>query len=190
MEPVRRSRWQLVVIIIASLGLMAALDYLTGQELVFSCAYLVPVGLTAWWFPRRWVMGMAIMSGLTALLVDHFDGYEYSHPLIEYWNAFTCFVISISIGWVLSRLRQTLSERKAANQELRSALARLEASTAEIRKLQAGLQTVCAWTNKIQVGEEWVTAEEFLKTQLHLEITHGMSPEAFREMGKNLPSAA
>ena len=33
----------MAIIIILSLFLMAWLDYITGQELVFSCAYLVPV---------------------------------------------------------------------------------------------------------------------------------------------------
>ena len=102
----------------------------------------------------------------------------------------TCFVISLVTGFVLSRLRQTLLERKQAYEELRLALKNLEASTSEIRKLQSGLQTVCAWTKQIKVGEQWMTPEEFLKTQLHLQLTHGLSPEGFREMGKNLGTVA
>ena len=146
--------WLAMSAILASLGAMAALDAVTGQELVFSCAYLVPVSLSAWWFSRRVVLGMAVASGATAWLVDHFDGYEYSNPTLEYWNAFTCLLISLITGLVLCRLRQTLEQKQAANEELRRALEQLEASTLEIRKLQSGLQTVCAWTKRIKVGEQ------------------------------------
>ncbi len=180
----------MIALTVGCLLLMATLDYLTGQELVFSCAYLLPVGMTAWWFSQRSMIMMSVTSGLTAFLVDEFDGYEYSHPAIGYWNAFTCFVISIVTGWILFRLRKTLVEREVANEELRIALEKLEASTLEIRKLQSGLQTVCAWTNKIQVGDKWMTADEFLSSQLHLNLTHGISPDAYREMAKSLPSAA
>jgi hypothetical protein len=180
----------IAILIIASLGLMAVLDYVTGQELVFSCAYLIPVSLTAWWFRRRWMVAMAVASGFTSLIVDELDGYDYSYHAIEYWNGFMCFTISIVTGLVLSRLKQTLTERKNANDGLRVALEKLQASTEEIRKLQSGLQTVCAWTKQIKVGDRWITPDEFLSTHLHLKLTHGISPEGRREMGKDLPSVA
>jgi hypothetical protein len=180
----------MVALTIASLFLMAALDYVTGQELVFSCAYLVPVSMAAWWVNRRWMIVMSVASAITALIVDEFDGYDYSHHSIEYWNAFACFLICIVTGLILSRLKQTLLDREEANQELRTALEKLEASTVEIRKLQSGLQTVCAWTQRIKVGKEWMSPDEFLSSQLHLKLTHDISPEAFREMQKDLSSAA
>lgn len=180
----------MVALTVASLFLMAALDYVTGQELVFSCAYLIPVSMAAWWFQRRWMIVMSVASAITALIVDEFDGYDYSHHSIEYWNASTCFLICIGTGLVLSRLRQTLLDREEANQELRSALEKLEASTLEIRKLQSGLQTVCAWTKRIKVGEQWMTPEEFLSSQLHLNFTHDISPEAYRNIQQALSEAA
>jgi hypothetical protein len=182
--------WQMILFIFLSLLLMAWLDYVTGQELVFSCAYLVPVCLTAWWFSRRWMIAISVLSGITAFVVDELDGYEYSNAAIGYWNAFTCLLISLAIGYVLSRLRQTLIDRQKAHDELATALAKLEASTAEIRKLQSGLQTVCAWTKQIKVGEKWMTPDEFLTTQLHLSLTHGISPSAFREMADKAHRAA
>jgi hypothetical protein len=121
---------------------------------------------------------VSIASGVTAFIVDELDGAEYSHPGIGYWNGFTCIVISIVTGLVLARLRQTLIEQKAANERLRDALERLEASTVEIRKLQSGLQTVCAWTKQIKVGDQWMSPDEYLSTQLHLTISHGISQEA------------
>lgn len=96
--------------ILGSLLLMAGLDYVTGQEIVFSAAYLVPVALTAWFFSRGWTVAMAAVSGLAAWTVDLLDGLEYTHPGIEYWNAATCFAISCVAGYVLSRLKQSLKD--------------------------------------------------------------------------------
>ena len=177
-----------MILIFLTLVLMAGLDYATGQELVFSCAYLIPVSLTAWWFKRHWMIIMSVASGFTAFIVDELDGAEYSHPGIGYWNGFTCFVISIITGLVLTRLKQTLADRTKAIDELREALEKLEASTVEIRKLQSGLQTVCAWTKQIKVGEKWMSPDEFLSTQLHLTLSHGISPEGVEELNKELPA--
>ncbi len=178
--------WRMGGLIGACLIIMAALDFSTGQELAFSCAYLLPVSLTAWWFSRRAMVAVSFVSCVMAFVVDELDGYAYSHPGIQYWNASTCFIISIATGLVLSRLKAVLIERQQANDELRAALEKLEASTQEIRKLQSGLQVVCAWTKRIKVGDEWMTAEDFLVSQLHLKLSHGMSPEALQEWTKGL----
>jgi hypothetical protein len=77
----------MVLLIVASLLAMATLDYLTGQELVFSCCYLIPVSLTAWYFRRYWIVLMSLVSCITAFAVDEIDGYAYSNPGIQYWNA-------------------------------------------------------------------------------------------------------
>ncbi len=67
------------------------------------------------------------------------------------------------------------------NRDLQSALDELKRSTREIRKLQNGLQVVCAWTKQVKVGDKWMAPDEFLITQLHLKISHGISPEGERE---------
>lgn len=128
---------------------------------------------------------MCIASGITAYIIDRLDGLHYSHPAIGYWNAFACFLTSIVTGEVLLRLHQTLREKQKANEELQHALTHLEASTLEIRKLQDGLQTICAWTNRIKVRDQWMTPDQFLSTQLHLNLTHGISPEALQGLNKD-----
>jgi hypothetical protein len=185
-EPVH---WKMVVVSIASLLVMAYVDYVTGYELVFSAAYLLPVSLCAWYLGRRAVWLMSIASGLAAWFVDEIDGHEYSHFMITYWNSFTCLLISLVTGLLLQRLRRTLEERKRMNIDLQKALEEIKRSTEEIRKLQNGLQVVCAWTKQIKVGEQWMTPDEFLSKQLHMKISHGMSPEASREFEQDIKRA-
>jgi len=175
---------------ILSLFAMAYIDYITGYELVFSAAYLIPVSFCAWHFGRRAVLLMSIASGIAAFVVDTIDGHSYSHFMIQYWNSFTCLLISLITGLLLLRLKRTLEDRKQMNIDLQQALEELKRSTAEIRKLQNGLQVVCAWTKQIKVGEKWMTPDEFLSSQLHLKISHGMSPEASRDFETQIKSSA
>lgn len=184
----KANAWRTGAFIGGSLLAMAALDFHTGQELVFSCAYLLPISLTAWWFGRRAMLAMAVLCGIAAYWVDILDGYEYSHPGIAYWNAFTCLLIGSTTGYVLERLKEALQEREQKNEQLTAALIRLEASTAEIRKLQTGLQTVCAFTKKVKIGDEWISPDEFLTKHLHLKLSHGISPEAFEQFLRGIPN--
>lgn len=178
--------WKMAVVSVCSLVVMAYIDYITGYELVFSAAYLIPVSLCAWYFGRRTIWLMSFASGLAAWFVDMVSGHPYSHYLIQYWNGFMCIIISLLTGLLLHRLKHTLKEREQMNIDLQKALEELRQSTEEIRKLQDGLQVVCAWTKRIKVGERWMTPDEFLSTQLHLKLTHGMSPEATREFEQEL----
>lgn len=182
----------MAAISVLSLGAMVMVDYATGYELVFSAVYLIPVSLCAWNCGKRAVWLMALASGLSTWLMDLLEGHPYSHFMFHYWNSASSFAISLTAGLLLHRLKATLKERKQANDELQKALADLKASTEEIRKLQSGLQVVCAWTKKIKVGEQWMTPDEFLSTQLHLNLTHGISPEAYQEVSKEwtTPQAA
>src|ERR1700744_5672917 len=179
----------MAVVSIVPLLAMAYVDYITGYELVFSAAYLLPVSLCAWYFGRREIWLMSLASGAASWFVDSTSGHAYSHFMIQYWNSFMCFLVSLLAGLLLHRLKHILQERKQMNTELQLALDELKRSTEEIRKLQNGLQVVCAWTKRIKVGEQWMTPDEFLASQLHLKISHGMSPEASREFEEEIKRA-
>lgn len=174
---------------VLSLFLMAYVDYVTGYELVFSAAYLIPVSVCAWFFGKKSVWLMSLASGLAAFIVDAIDGHSYSHFMIQYWNSLMCLVISLITGLLLRHLKGTLEERKRMNIDLQKALDELKRSTEEITKLQNGLQVVCAWTQQIKVGDKWMTPDEFLSTQLHLKISHGMSPEASKDFEEQIKRA-
>jgi hypothetical protein len=189
-QPHESLRWKMGLATVGSLLAMAYIDYITGNEIVFSAAYLIPVSLCAWHFSRRAVWLMSAASGCAAYFVDSLSAHNYSNFMFQYWNSFTCFVISLVAGLLLYRLKQTLAERKKMNGDLQKALEDLKRSTEEIRKLQDGLQVVCAWTNRIKVGDQWMTPDEFLSTKLHLKLTHGMSPEASQEFEQELKRRA
>jgi hypothetical protein len=166
---------------ILCLAAMAYIDYATGYELIFSAAYPLPVALTAWYLGKRETWLMSIAGGVTSWYVDRISDHSYTHPAVQYWNGFVCFLICIISGLLLLELRRLMAERQRMNDDLRRSLEELARSTEEIIKLQNGLQVMCAWTKQIKAGDEWMTAEEFLTTKLHLKLTHGISPEGIRK---------
>lgn len=184
MQGSQHDRVKMGIVSVACLTVTILMDYATGYELVFSAIYLIPVAICAWHCGRRSVWLMSIATALATWLMDTLEGHPYSHFMFQYWNSFSCLAISLTTGLLLHRLRSTLRERKKANDELQTALKELQSSTEEIRRLQNGLQVVCAWTKRIKVGEQWMAPDEFLSTQLHLHLTHGISPEAYVEVSK------
>jgi len=189
-RPNKHPSWKIVVAIGASLVLVGYLDYFTGYEINVSLFYLIPIFLCGWHYSRSVVVCIALLIGTGHWLEDKLSGHIYTHESFRIWNSFNRLVILLIVGLIIHHLRHVLKEKERINQELKKSLEELSASTEEIRKLQSGLQTICAWTKRIKVGEQWVTPEEFLRDQLHLKLTHTISPEASREFVSELKAKA
>ena len=172
------SPWKIAAVIGISLVSVCCLDYLTGYQLTISLFYLIPVFICGWHCRRFVVVSTTCLIGIGYWFTDKLSGHIYNHESFRIWNSFNRFAVFLIVGLVVHRLRQVLDEKERINRELKKSLDELSQSTEEIRKLQSGLQTICAWTKRIKVGEQWVTPEEFLRDQLHLKLTHTISPEA------------
>jgi hypothetical protein len=144
------------------------------------------VGLCGWHLGRLATLSMAVLSGASWFLVDVLSQHHYAHEGIRYWNSFICFLAFAIIGFGLHRLRQSREKEQQARRELERSLAEIQASMQEIQKLQSQLQVVCAWTKRIRVEGKWVALDEFLTSKLNVKVTHGISPEAFAEIKKQL----
>ena len=172
-------------IVVLSLGLLllvSYIDYVTGDEFLFFVFYFIPVALCAWYISPSGGFGMAFLSGIAWWLVDRLSGHHYSVAFFSYWNGFICWVAFTVIGLVVGQLKRTLDKRQQINAELTKALADLRHSTEKIRELQENLQVVCAWTKQIQVEGKWISIEDFLTNFLNIHLTHGIAPEAVRNL--------
>jgi hypothetical protein len=178
--------WKVAAAVGISLALVCGLDYITGYQLSISLFYLIPILFCGWSCRRFAVICTAFLIGITYWFTDKFSGHIYPHESFRIWNSFNRFAVLVIVGLIIHHLRFVSKEKERINQELKKSLEELSQSTEEIRKLQSGLQTVCAWTKRIKVGEQWVTPEEFLRDQLHLKLTHTISPEASREFANEL----
>jgi hypothetical protein len=171
--------------LLISLGillLVSAIDYATHNELLFVTFYFVPVSLCAWHLGRNAGLGMALLSGIAWWLADRLAGSHYEHALSTYWNSLICFLAFAAIGITVSRLKLAIAKREQLNTELSRALADLRQSTEKTRELQGHLQVMCAWTKRVQVEGKWISVDEFLTDHLQIHLTHGISPEAARQL--------
>ncbi len=175
-----------IPLIVASFILVVGLDCVSGRYAPMSWAYILPVYLTAQRFEISAVFSVGILNALAAGIVFSVNRDPATSAITSFWTAFTCLMLSLITGAAFYRLRLALAKQKSVNAELQNALAHLEGSTTGIRELQDGMQIVCAWTNRIKVGEEWLSPDEFMSSQLQMKLSHGMSPDAFEEMNREL----
>jgi K+-sensing histidine kinase KdpD len=180
------SQWKQFLASVAALAVVSYMDYLTGSEVLLVVFYFIPIAICAWHQRRETVLLLALVGGVCWVLADYYSGHQYSHPLYYFWNGFICFASFAAFGLVLHRLKASLDEQARGREELAKALDELKASTSEIQKLQKELHVVCAWTNRIRIEGQWMTFNKFLTRHLHLNVSHGMSPEAEDNMIKNI----
>jgi hypothetical protein len=183
---VGHARTRILAASFLSLLVVSYVDYVTGYESLFFVFYFIPVALCAWFLCWRTTFALACLSGVSLFIVDKLDGHPYSREAFRYWNSFMCFAAFALIGLVVYRLRLALHKEQHARQELAAALADLNHSTERIRHLQTNLQVVCAWTKRIRVDGQWIPLDQFLAKELHLSISHGISPEALEEIKKSM----
>jgi hypothetical protein len=162
------------------------IDYVTGTESLFFVFYFVPVALLAWLRTRRAAVAMALASGVAWWSVDWLGGHVYPHELYRLWNALTCLAAFALVAWGVSEIRRRLENEHRLNVALAETLEAQRRATDEIRKLQGQMQVVCAWTKRIRVADGWLSFEEFLRSRLGIEVTHGISEEAAQELRRQL----
>lgn len=131
--------------------------------------------------PRR-PRALSLAGGACTWIAGWLGGRPYSHESYHYGNGVTCCLICLLVGLLLHRLKGVLDRQRRANRELQAALDQIRRTSDDIRRLQDGLQVVCAWTKRIKIDGEWMTPEQFLSTRLGLKLSHGISPEALRQM--------
>lgn len=180
----KSKRFQLKVILasLANLLVLSYIVYLAGYHFLFLIFLFIPVSLCGWYLGRLSVVCMAIVSGVSWCVVDIISDHHYPFEVFRYANSLICFLAFATIGLLVQRLRQSLTEQQRVGQELEKALDELRRSTEEARNLQGQLQVVCAWTKRINVEGRWVALDEFLTNTLNTKITYGVSPEAMQEV--------
>jgi len=173
------NRARVVLASLAALGLVSWIDWVTGYEFLFFVFYFVPVAICAWHLSRSETLANSILCAVGWLLVDRLSEHHYTHEFIWYWNGFVCFLAFATVGLIVNGLRRSLLELARALEDVKS-------SHDEVRKLQCELQVVCAWTKRIKVDGQWIPLDEFMARKLHVQITHGISPEGVQQINESL----
>ena len=97
--------------------------------------------------------------------------------------------MSVSIGTGLFLAAAAANERRFEDDQAQL-IKKLQSAVEQVSRLEE-IVTFCAWTGRVRMGEEWVSVERFLSERYNLNISHGISDEAMkqilRDAGLELP---
>ena len=99
-----------IVVAVGLIGVIGALDFITGWEVSFSIFYLVPVCLAAWSMGRNLGALAAVLSAATGWLAVHLQASpSSSHPAIAYWNAVARLCVLLLAAFATAALKRALA---------------------------------------------------------------------------------
>lgn len=104
----RQSRASHMILAVVLIGVIGAIDYLTGPELSFSVFYLLPIGVVSWYLREPLSIASCFVSIVVWLSVDMMSGQIYSNPAIPYWNAAVRLGFFLIVANLLTRMRASL----------------------------------------------------------------------------------
>jgi len=142
----RRSRAWIFVASLVLVGMLGALDYLTGPQIGFSIFYLVPVWLATWYAARSGGFVIAAVSAIAWFVAETLWNLNYTSAWTPYWNAairlgfffiVACLLTSVKrlTTELQSRVEQGTSELKSEVQQRRRAEDQLRVSEESYRQL-------------------------------------------------------
>lgn len=99
---------------ILSVGLLGALDYLTGTEISFSFFYLAPIILVTWAVHQKMGVLLSLLSALTWLMAES-AGDAGRHASASYfWNTLIHIGFFILLTQLISQLKETQTKEQLA----------------------------------------------------------------------------
>lgn len=99
------------IILVASLGV---LDYLTGNEIVTSLFYFIPIVLGTLAVGRRFGLFLSLLSALTLMGAEIFAGHSYSHPIFYLANTMIRTVFYAFVAYLVAELHKLQQEERLA----------------------------------------------------------------------------
>ncbi|MEO6975330.1 MAG: GGDEF domain-containing protein [Gallionella sp.] len=87
------------------IGLVGAVDCLTGNELSFSIFYLIPIIISGWYSNRIYTLIACLISSATWLIVDYWSGHTYSMAWIIWWNASVRLCVFLITFYLVTQLK-------------------------------------------------------------------------------------
>jgi diguanylate cyclase (GGDEF)-like protein len=99
------------VILVAVIGV---LDYLTGNEIVSTLFYFIPIVLVTLAIGQRFGIFLSFLSAVTLLTAEIAGGQTYSHPIIYYLNTFIRTIFYSFVTYLVAALHRSQKEERLA----------------------------------------------------------------------------
>lgn len=125
----RRRGLLLAVALIVLIGVIAAIDFLTGMAVVISALYFIPIIAAGWLLRPGRATAVAAMAALAWIGADVAWRGSSDTRAVRVWNSAATVVTLGAAAWLVQRARREHHALLAANRQLDLALAR-ESETA------------------------------------------------------------
>lgn len=112
LEKKRPLFWGIMGIVLV--GLLGAIDYVTGTEIVFTLFYFVPIVLTTLAVNREMGLVLSFLSAITLLIAELAAGQTYSHPAIYVLNTGIRTIFYWFVAYLVAALRRSQKEEQLA----------------------------------------------------------------------------
>ena len=99
---------------IVLVGVLGVIDYLTGNEIVSSLFYFVPIVLVTLGVSQKYGLFLSFLSALTLLAAEIFAGQTYSHPIIYFLNTLIRTVFYSFVTYLVAALHKSVKEERLA----------------------------------------------------------------------------
>jgi diguanylate cyclase (GGDEF)-like protein len=104
--------WGVIAIVLVIL--LGTLDYLSGNEIVATLFYMVPIALATLGVHRRFGVFISFLSALTLLSAEMGAGYLYSHPMYYFVNTVIRTVFYSFVAYLVAALYRSQKEERVA----------------------------------------------------------------------------
>lgn len=95
-------------------GLIGAVDYLTGNEINVSLFYLAPVVMVTWWVSQGAGLLMSLFSALAWLVAEYAIGLRYSASSLYFWNTLIRGGFFVVVTYLVAELHKLRREEQVA----------------------------------------------------------------------------
>ncbi len=101
--------------LVAAVGLVGYTSnmYPDGKDISLEIFYFIPVALVSWATGRAWGMVMAAIAAAVCFSIDIANGTTYHHASAYSWNIAARFGIFLSMGLLVSFLREKMEREEA-----------------------------------------------------------------------------
>ena len=96
------------------IALLGVLDYLTGNEIVSSLFYFIPIVLGTLAVGRRFGLFLSFLSALTLMVAEIYAGQSYSHSAVYFANTMIRTVFYSFVAYLVAALHKLQREERLA----------------------------------------------------------------------------
>jgi diguanylate cyclase (GGDEF)-like protein len=94
------------------LAVTAYIDYITGQEIVLTIFYLIPVAIAIWYTELFYGLMIAGVASVLWYCVEKISPVQYSKITILYWDTFVLFMFLVIFAFLLDAIKRLMEKEK------------------------------------------------------------------------------